>query len=98
MKKFYSFDNNLNLKLEKKVENNIKKKYQINFFAIAKYSSFGYYLIIPIILGISLGFFFDFLLKTKKIFFIMGFLIGIISTFYNLRKIYKDIKNDRRNN
>ncbi|GAB4219460.1 MAG: hypothetical protein Fur009_5740 [Candidatus Microgenomates bacterium] len=98
MKRFYSFDKNLNLKLEKKDEIFFKKNQKNDFLSLAKYSSLGYYLIVPILLGIFFGFLFDFLLKTKKIFFIIGFLSGILGTFYNLKKIYLDVKNDRRNN
>ncbi|MGB9883339.1 MAG: AtpZ/AtpI family protein [Microgenomates group bacterium] len=92
-KRYFAFDKNLNLKQE---NINEEKKYpkNINYFALAKFSSFGYYLIVPIILGIFIGFLLDNLLKTKKIFFIMGFLIGIFGTFYNLKKIYTEIKND----
>lgn len=98
MRKYYRFDENLNLKFEKKEDLFIKKKAKNDFLSLAKYSSLGYYLIVPILLGIFIGFLFDFLLKTKKTFFIIGFLSGILGTFYNLKKIYFDVKNDRRNN
>jgi F0F1-type ATP synthase assembly protein I len=89
---YYTFSNNLELK---KTDELIKKpveKKSIDLFSLAKYSSFGYYLIVPIFLGIFFGFYLDNLLKTKKIFFIIGFLLGIFGSFYNLKKIYQSFK------
>lgn len=90
-KRYFSFDENLNLKQELIIEKKEKNK-KINYFALAKFSSLGYYLIVPLFLGIFFGFLIDNLLKTKKIFFIIGFLSGILGTFYNLKKIYTDLK------
>lgn len=94
MKRYFSFDSNLNLIKEKEIfEKKISKnKSKINYFALAKLSSFGYYLIAPLFFSFFLGLFFDYLLKTKKIFFTIGFLIGIIGIFYNFKKIYTDFK------
>lgn len=88
---YYTFNNNLELK---KIDNLEKKEREkkVDFFSLAKYSSLGYYLIIPIFLGIFFGFFFDNLLKTKKIFLIIGFSLGIFASFYNLKKIYQSFK------
>ena len=89
---YYIFNNDLSLKKTDNLEKKEVKKEQIDFFSVAKYSSLGYYLIIPIFLGIIFGFFLDNLLKTKKIFFIIGFLLGIFASFYNLKKIYQSFK------
>lgn len=89
MKNFFSFDRNFNLhniiQPEKKVIKN-------NNFNLAKYLNLGYYLVTPIIAGVFLGLFLDRLLKTGRTFFIILFSLGIIGTFYNLYKIYKDDK------
>lgn len=94
MKKYFQIDDNFDL-IEKK-ELSKKKliidKNKINYFLIANFSTFGYYLITPLLIGIFLGIFFDLLLKTKKIFFTIGFLIGIIGIIYNFKKIYISIK------
>lgn len=89
MKKYYSFDKNLNLKESHFLHlTGVKKK--VDNYLIAKYINIGYYLIIPLIFGILGGFFLDKILKTEKIFFIICFSFGIIGTFYNLIKIYLD--------
>ncbi len=93
-KRYFVFDTNLSLKQEKIDKEEKKSLKNTNYLALAKFSSFGYYLIVPIILGILFGFLLDNLLKTNRIFFIIGFLTGIFGTFYNLKKIYIEIKND----
>lgn len=94
MKRYFGFDSNLNLIKEKEIfEKKISKnKSKINYFALAKLSSLGYYLIAPLFFGVFLGLSCDYLLKTKKIFFTIGFLSGILGVFYNLKKIYTDFK------
>lgn len=88
--KHLSFDRNFDLySTEKTVKEDVKEK-KIN---LAKYLNLGYYLIIPIILGILIGKFLDNHLKKEKFFFIIFFSIGVISSFYNLFKIYKDVRN-----
>ena len=78
MKKYYSFDKNLNLKrvsgLKKK---EISRK--LNFH-LANYVNIGYYLITPILIGVFLGYI------TKYYLFFLT--VGAIGTFYNLIKIY----------
>ena len=81
------FDSNFNIH---KVSGPKKKVEKNNDFNIAKNINIGYYLITPMIFGIFFGLFLDKLLKTGKIFFIILFSVGIIGTFYNLYKIYKD--------
>ncbi|MCS6956493.1 MAG: AtpZ/AtpI family protein, partial [Patescibacteria group bacterium] len=94
MKRYFGFDENLNLKKDKEIkENKNNKKNNFDFFSIAKLSSIGYYLVVPIFFGISFGSLLDFLLKTKKNFFTIGFLIGLLGVFYNFKKIYTDLKN-----
>lgn len=87
MNNYLGFDKNFNLHQIPKSE---KKAVKHRNFDLAKNLNLGYYLITPIIAGVFLGLFLDKLLKTGKIFFIMLFSVGIIGTFYNLYKIYKD--------
>ena len=94
MKKYFSFDKNLNLKQVSRI--NIKeKKAKVNF-NLANYLNLGYYLIVPLLLGVIIGKSLDKVLKKTNIFFIIFFSLGIIGTFYNLIKIYRDER--RKNN
>lgn len=81
------FDKNFNLH---HIVERRKKVVKNNNFILAKNLNLGYYLITPIITGVFLGLFLDGLLKTGRTFFIILFSLGIIGTFYNLYKIYKD--------
>ena len=87
MNNYLGFDKNFNLH---NVSGPKKKIIKSDNFLLAKNLNLGYYLVTPMIFGVFLGLFFDNLLKTGKIFFIIFFSIGIIGTFYNLYKIYKD--------
>jgi F0F1-type ATP synthase assembly protein I len=91
MNKFLGFDKNFNLHHISKPEKKIIKS---NNSLLAKNLNLGYYLITPIIFGVFFGLFLDNQLKTKKLFLIIFFSLGIVGTFYNLYKIYKD---DREN-
>lgn len=85
--KHLSFDRNFNLQNITAPKKTITKNRN---FDLAKNLNLGYYLVTPIIFGVFLGLYLDNLLKTKKLFFIIFFSIGIACTFYNLYKIYKD--------
>ncbi len=81
MKRYFIFDKNLNLK---KISSNqfiLKKNKKTNYLLLAKYGNVGYYLIIPILLGLFLGF------LIKKI--VIGIIIGTIFSFYNLLRLIK---------
>jgi len=87
MSNYLGFDKNFNLH---HIVVNKKKLIKSRKSDIAKYLNLGYYLVTPIIIGVFLGLFLDKLFKTRKIFFITLFSLGVISTFYNLFKIYTD--------
>ena len=92
MNNYFHIDNNLDVKqssslITKKNNKNIRKS---NNFDLAKNMNLGYYLITPMIFGVFFGLFLDNQLKTKQIFFIIFFSLGVIGTFYNLYRIYKD--------
>ena len=88
MKKYFSFDKNLNLKQVSNIK--IEKKSKKISFNLANYLNLGYYLIVPLLLGVIIGKSLDKVLKKTNFFFIIFFLLGIIGTFYNLIKIYRD--------
>ncbi|OGK17607.1 hypothetical protein A2866_04145 [Candidatus Roizmanbacteria bacterium RIFCSPHIGHO2_01_FULL_39_8] len=54
------------------------------------YLNVGYYLVIPLLLGVFLGFALDSWLKTKPLFVSLGIMVGTIACFYNLLKLLKN--------
>lgn len=57
---------------------------------LAKYSSIGYYLVTPLLLGVFLGLWVDKLLHSKPLFTLVGIGLGFISAAYSLYKLFKD--------
>lgn len=55
----------------------------------ASYFSLGIYLITPILVGLFLGLWLDRWLRLKSVFVIIFLILGTISSFYNLYKIFK---------
>jgi len=70
---------------QKKSEN-IKK----DIFLLAKYSSIGYYLVAPFLIGVFFGFWIDNYFKSKPTFTLMGIGFGLISSVYSLYKLLKE--------
>lgn len=66
-----------------------KSKESKGMFESMAASGIGYYLIIPLLAGLGLGLFLDEKLETKPLFTIIGIVIGVIGTFYNLFKVKK---------
>lgn len=86
MKKYFSFDKNLNLKQVPAVKKKeISKK--INSL-LANYASIGYYLVTPLLVGVFLGLYLE-KATGKNIFVIFGVIIGSTGTFYNLFRLIK---------
>ena len=56
----------------------------------AKYMNVGYYLAVPLIVGVFGGNWLDHRFDTKPIFTIVLLLIGSIAAFYNLYKLIKN--------
>lgn len=54
------------------------------------YLNVGYYLVIPLLLGVFLGLVLDNWFKTKPIFVGIGIVIGTTACFYNLYKLLKN--------
>jgi len=59
-------------------------------FMLAKNSSIGYYVVAPLLLGVFIGFGLDKYFSSKPLFTIVFLLIGVVATFYNLRKLIKE--------
>lgn len=59
-------------------------------FLIAKYLSVGYYVLVPLLLGVFVGLALDKWLHTKPTFTILGIIAGVVSAFYHLWKIAKN--------
>lgn len=83
----YSIDRGFKLTLKPKTES--KKNLKANLL-LAKYFNVGYYLIAPLLLGVFLGLGVDHVLGTKPLFTLIFLGLGLVSTFYNLRKIIKE--------
>lgn len=67
-----------------------EKKKQRNQTAVFANLNVGAYLIVPILLGVFIGYQLDSRLKTKPLFLIVFLLLGTVSTFYNLIKLTKE--------
>lgn len=91
------------MKAEKKVINyvdesgNIRKKEiarqtreKDDYTALAQYSSIGYYLAIPIVLGVFGGVAIDNYFHTKPYFTLGLILLGAVASFYNLIKLVNE--------
>lgn len=78
-------DKDLNLKSRTE----IKKETKSNNFESFQYLNIGFYLVTPLLMGIFVGLFIDKKLGTNSHFVIIGLLIGIVGTFYNLFRLTK---------
>lgn len=56
---------------------------------IAEYLNVGFYLIVPLVLGIFLGLYLDGLFQTKPFFVLTAIFLGSLAVFYNLWKLVK---------
>lgn len=56
----------------------------------------GIYLVVPLILGVAIGYQVDKRLGTGPIGMLIFILLGAVSTFYNLWKLIKEIENDKK--
>jgi ATP synthase protein I len=68
----------------------VKEREEISKMKLAEYANVGYYLLIPILLGVFGGVYLDSVFKTKPILTILGILFGFISSIYNLVKFVRN--------
>lgn len=64
-----------------------------------KYSSYGFYIVVPIFLGLTLGVVLDKVFNIRPMFVLVFLFLGTVSSFYNLFVLIKEsVKNDRQSN
>ncbi|QQS43688.1 AtpZ/AtpI family protein [Candidatus Roizmanbacteria bacterium] len=71
--------------IKTEVEDKVKKKYNIP----VEYLNLGMYFVIPILTGFFIGLWLDKRFDRKGFFTILLMSIGVIASFYNLIKLYK---------
>jgi len=90
MKNFYQIENKF---IIKKINDKINKKSskdKLKFFNDISNLNLGIYILVPIFLGLIIGYNLD-KYNNKKSFFIVIFIIlGVICSFYNLFKLVKE--------
>jgi len=89
-KKFYSVGKNFKIHEDVKDGTNGQKDDSDAMIALAKYSSLGYYLVTPLLLGVFFGVLVDKALHIAPSGVICGVLLGTIATFYNLYRLTKE--------
>lgn len=67
-----------------------KAKEESSFFVLAKYSSVGYYVVTPLLIGVFLGFGLDLYFNSKPFFVLFFIIIGFMSTIYNMYRLIKE--------
>jgi len=93
MSKYYLIDKNFDLKPVDKIEKKPKNDFQKSFFLknpLEKYLNIGYYLLIPIIIFLASGIFFDKFFRTKPFGVVFFLFLGVLSSFYNLYRLTKE--------
>jgi F0F1-type ATP synthase assembly protein I len=96
MTKYFKIDKSFDLKkvdkieFEKKLVKNISKKSFLDKNPLEKYLDIGYYLLIPIIIFLLIGIYFDKFFKTKPFGVIFFLFLGVFSSFYNLYRLTKE--------
>lgn len=91
MDQIHTFDRNFVLK--KKTAITAKKNKDddsSSFYALAKYSNIGYYLISPLIIGVFIGLLVDSYFGSKPVATLIAVAVGTIAVFYNLYKLTKN--------
>ncbi len=92
MKNYLKVDNKFELKEHLQYQNDAKrqeKEKKLNFLSLASLN-IGVYLIIPILLGVFIGYNLDIYFKSKPLFTIFFVLLGAISSIYNLFRLTKE--------
>jgi F0F1-type ATP synthase assembly protein I len=92
MAKYFKIDKSFDLKsverIEKKAVATKKSFWDKN--PLEKYLDIGYYLLIPIIIFLVIGIYFDKFFKTKPLGIIFFLFLGVFSSFYNLYRLTKE--------
>lgn len=80
---------------KREINHAVKEKSKEDYTALAKYSSIGYYLVTPLLLGVAGGIALDNFLHTKPVFTVCLIFVGTIATFYNLFKLVNEGRTPR---
>lgn len=80
------------LKIKSHEVKEIKKSDKDEKILLAKSLNIGYYLITPLLVGVFFGFWLDNVFRTKPIFLLSFFSLGVIGAFYNLWKTVQENK------
>ncbi len=70
-----------------------RKKRQRSVIKGLIHLNIGFYLIVPILLGVFVGYRLDLWFDTKPFFVLLFIVLGLISSFYNLWKLVREEKN-----
>ncbi|TXH02251.1 MAG: AtpZ/AtpI family protein [Candidatus Moraniibacteriota bacterium] len=89
MSNIHKVDRDFSLTVETKKRESAKTS-QKDTLLIAKYSSIGYYLITPLLLGVFVGLWVDSYFRSQPTFTLVGIVIGFISAAYSLFKLVKE--------
>lgn len=73
-----------------------KKKKKEDEIQIYSSLNFGIYIIVPLLFGLGVGLFIDSRWGTKPIGILLGLLLGITGTFFNLIKIIQKFSHNAR--
>ncbi len=88
-KHYYSIDKDLRLKQSDAVPKS-QNNDSTDMNMLAKYSSVGYYLVTPLLVGVFCGLFVDKSFHTNPYGIIGGVVLGTVATFYNLIRLTKE--------
>ncbi len=68
----------------------LRYKLTSNKFSVVNYFNIGYYILTPIIIGVFSGLIIKQLFRQSDVLILIFIFIGMIASFYNIWKIYKD--------
>lgn len=87
-KNIYQVGHDLKIKAHDIKEN--KKENKNEKILLAKSLNIGYYLITPLLVGVFSGYWLDKVFRTKPMFLLLFFGLGVIGSFYNLWKTVQE--------
>lgn len=80
-----TIDKDFNIKEGIEIKNGNKSRHTGSY----QYINIGFYLITPLLAGVFCGLFLDNRFGTRPVFIIIGLLLGVVGTFYNLYRLTK---------
>lgn len=90
-KNYFEIDSSGRIRKSNRGINKIKS---INRNGLALYTDLGFYIVIPLLLGLFIGYLFDIKFGIKPIGVLIGIFLGLVASFYNLlRYIRTNVEN-----